>query len=576
MAVDPDPMTRAALAALIGSGDAELLADHVGRRLSFGTAGLRGELGPGPNRMNRLVVRQAAAGVARVLVATVADAGRRGVVVGHDARHGSLDFAADVTDVMASNGLDVHAFAGPVPTPLVAFALQHLGAAAAVVITASHNPASDNGMKVYWDDGAQIVAPLDTRIAAAIDDVAVAMERAGTQEAADAVLHQAGPRGTVRSAGPASQGPVADAYVADALRLTAGPPVHPVPVALTSLHGVGADLAGRVLREAGHGPVHMVTAQRHPDPDFPTVGFPNPEEPGTLDLLLALARETGARVALANDPDADRLAVAVPDRDGRWCPLTGDEVGALLAHHLLALHLVDRHRRDHHLRADGPQDRGATFLVATTVVSSRLVARMVEAAGGHFEETLTGFKWLCRPALAHPDWIQVLLYEEALGYAIGPTARDKDGITAALVVADLVADLDATGRTVWDVLDDLARIHGAHVTRNGSVGVAGPGWEAHLAGLIDGVMADPPSHLGGGAVVRSDRPAPDVLRLWTADDTRVTVRPSGTEPKLKYYCEAVEPVEPGPTGAATARARAGHRLDAVVDDVRGLFGELNR
>ena len=255
-----------------------------------------------------------------------------------------------------------------------------------------------------------------------------------------------------------------------------------------------------------------------------------------------------------NDPDADRLAVAVPGRDGAWTILTGDQLGVLLAHHLL-----DRY---------GGEDRSGLLLVST-VVSSRLVARVAAAAGAQHQETLTGFKWLCRPALAHPELTQVLAYEEALGYAVGPDTRDKDGITAALVAADLVASLAAVGRTVWDVLDDLDRRFGAHVTRNGSITVTGAGWEDRLAGLVDRLVDAPPGSLGGAGIVRSDRPAPDVLRLWTADDTRVAVRPSGTEPKLKYYCEAVVPVT---NGVDAARATADLRLDAVVADVAPLVG----
>jgi phosphomannomutase len=299
------------------------------------------------------------------------------------------------------------------------------------------------------------------------------------------------------------------------------------------------------------GPLHAVAEQRDPDPDFPTVSFPNPEEPGALDRLVELAAAVGADVALANDPDADRLAVVAPDRDGTWRPLTGDEVGALLAHRLLG-------------RAGDGTD-GTERLVATTVVSSRLLARLAAEAGVHYEETLTGFKWLCRPGLANPDWRQVLLYEEALGYAVGDGVRDKDGITAALVLVDLVAGLRRQGRDVRDVLDDQARRHGAHVTANGSVRMEGPGARERLAALVEEVAERPPADLAGRPVVRSDRPAPDVLRWWLDDDTRVVLRPSGTEPKLKYYCEAVVAVTDG-VGPARDRGRA--RLAAVVAALR--------
>jgi phosphomannomutase len=550
MAADPDPATRAQLAAVLASGDGASLEDHVGRRLAFGTAGLRAEIGPGPNRMNRLVVRQTAAAVAEVLLREVADAARRGVVVGHVARHRSADFADDCVEVLRDRGLDVARFAGPAPTPLVAHAGRTRGAAATLVVTASHNPAADNGLKVYWDDGAQIVAPVDARIAAAIDRLAPSGDPRPPDGGGQGRLEDLGPAG-----GPS---PSVDAYVRDALDLVGGP-VDRVRVAVTSLHGVGGDLLEKVLGAAGVGPLHAVAEQRDPDPDFPTVSFPNPEEPGALDRLVELAAAVGADVALANDPDADRLAVVAPDRDGTWRPLTGDEVGALLAHRLLG-------------RAGDGTD-GTERLVATTVVSSRLLARLAAEAGVHYEETLTGFKWLCRPGLANPDWRQVLLYEEALGYAVGDGVRDKDGITAALVLVDLVAGLRRQGRDVRDVLDDQARRHGAHVTANGSVRMEGPGARERLAALVEEVAERPPADLAGRPVVRSDRPAPDVLRWWLDDDTRVVLRPSGTEPKLKYYCEAVVAVTDG-VGPARDRGRA--RLAAVVAALRERVTGGNR
>ena len=331
-----------------------------------------------------------------------------------------------------------------------------------------------------------------------------------------------------------------------------------VALALAGLHGGGAGLTDRVLTEAGHGPLHWVRGQRDPDPDFPTVAFPNPEEPGALDAVLDLARSVDAGAALALDPDADRLAVAAPGPDGSWRAPTRDQVGALPPPPPLAP------------RAAAAPPHRVLAPPVTTVVSSRLVQRIGAAHGARVIETLTGFKWLSRPGAEHPAWTQVLLYEEALGYAVGADTRDKDGITAALVVADLVAGLAAAGRTVWDVLDDLAVRHGAHVTRNGTLPLRGPGREDRLAGLVDRLVASPPTTLGGRPVVRTDRPAADVLRLWDADDTRVAVRPSGTEPKLKHYCEAVVAVPPG-GDPADARAEADRRLDAVVADLDALL-----
>jgi phosphomannomutase len=544
MAADPDPTTREELAAVVRSGDEALLADHVGRGLRFGTAGLRGPLGAGPNRMNRLVARRTAAGLARVLVEGRA-AAEVSVVVGHDARHRSDDLAHDVVDVLSAHGLPVLRFDGPVPTPLLAVAVRLLGAGAGVMVTASHNPAADNGIKVYLDDGAQLRAPFDGLVARAVDVVAAEDP---------AVVGTDGRQADVTDLGTATRGELADAYVRRALDLGDGRPRPSVALALTALHGVGAALTDRVLGKAGHGPLHWVPSQREPDADFPTVPYPNPEEPGVMDEVTRLGRQVRAVAALALDPDADRLAVAAPDREGTWRTLTGDEVGALLAEHLLT--------------RNGAAHAGR--FVATTVVSSRLVHRIGAAHGVPVVETLTGFKWLSRPGIEHPDREQVLLYEEALGYAVGPDTRDKDGITAALVVADLVSRLAASGRTLHDLLDDLARRHGAHVTRNGSLAVTGPGWEDRLARLLDRVVAAPPERLGGRPVVRSDRPAQDVIRFWNDEDTRVALRPSGTEPKLKHYCEAVVAVADG--DLARARDLAARRLDAVVADLAPLLG----
>jgi len=425
-AEDPDSVTRAEIDELLDRSDPRELEEHFGQRLGFGTAGLRGPLGPGPNRMNVLQAQQVAVGVAAHLRATEPDAAARGVVVGRDARHGSAAISEEVVRVLVAHGLPVHRFDEPVPTPLAVAAVRQVGAAAGLVVTASHNPATDNGIKVVWADGAQIVPPVDEAIAAAI---------APMRQAPD------GPAGSVEHLGGAGgDHAVVRAYLDRAWSLIPGPPPRRLRVATTALHGVGATLLDRVLRGAGHDDLHPVVEQEQPDPGFPTVARPNPEEPGTLDRLLALAATVDADVGIALDPDADRLAVALPDPSGGWRVLTGDEVGALLLWHLLGL-------------TAGLPDR----LVATTVVSSRLAAAMCRAEGVHFRETLTGFKWLCRPGLEHPEWHQVLLYEEALGYAVGPDARDKDGITAALVVLDLLSTLAERSRSAFDVLDDLAR-----------------------------------------------------------------------------------------------------------------------
>lgn len=545
---DPDPVTRAAMDRMIERRDPLELLDHVGAELEFGTAGLRGPLGPGPNRMNRLVVRRTVTGLAQHLLATVTDAATRGVVVGHDARHGSPEFAEEACEVLTAHGVRVHRFDEPVPTPLVVSSVTWLGAAAGIVVTASHNPAADNGMKVVWEDGAQIVPPVDEGIRAVA--AAVPLVPADVAPAPpDELVHHLG--------GAGGQEPAVAAYLSRVCSLVAPRPAQVIRVATTALHGVGAELLERALRAAGHTDVHAVASQRDPDPDFPTVAAPNPEEPGALDALLALAADTDADVALANDPDADRLALALPEPGAGWRTLTGDETGVLLLDHLLRT-----------------TPGGPNRLVATTMVSSRLASRMCAAAGVHFRETQTGFKWLCRPGLAHPEWTQVLLYEEALGYAIGPDARDKDGIAAALVALDLVARLRSTGRTVWDVLDDLARSHGAHVQSNGSIALGGTGADVGVPvtseGLMERLIGRPPGSLGGVAVDGSAVIVPGLVRLELADRTRLMVRPSGTEPKLKYYCEAVEPVLPGQP-VAQARATAQGRLGRIVADLGDLL-----
>jgi phosphomannomutase len=511
--VDPDAARE--LQQLLDDGEEIELAERFAGPLTFGTAGLRGPLRAGPNGMNRTVVRRAAAGLAHWLLAD----GHRGepVIVGFDARHGSADFAHDSAAVFAAAGFDARVLPHVLPTPLLAFAVQHLRAAAGVMVTASHNPPQDNGYKVYAGDGAQIVPPMDREIETAIRDVAsacaVPLDDSGVKVVAESLV---------------------DDYVAAVADLVpAGP--RELRIVHTALHGVGTDVVRRVLAAAGFTDVHGVAAQEHPDPDFPTVSFPNPEEPGALDLALDLAREVGADLVIANDPDADRCALAVPDRDadGGWRALRGDEVGVLLADAMLR--------------------EGIRGTYATTIVSSSLLSVMTAARSVGYAETLTGFKWISRAA---PDLVYG--YEEALGYAVAPDlVRDKDGVSAALRCAHLAAQLRADGSSLPQRLDELAVCHGRHATDQVSVRVAD---RAVIERIMSRLRSDPPSTLLDREVTADDlQPDADVLR-WRFGGGRVVVRPSGTEAKLKAYLEVVEP-----SGDAASAEAALRRLRAAVE-----------
>ncbi|GAA2555360.1 phospho-sugar mutase [Pseudonocardia hydrocarbonoxydans] len=508
IADDPDPDTRAELQrvladAMAGGPDDELAARMAGM-LRFGTAGLRGPVRAGPAGMNVAVVRRATAGLAAWLAR---DGARGTVVVGRDARHGSAAFAVAAADVLAGAGFAVRTLPGPLPTPVLAFAVRELGAVAGVQITASHNPPADNGYKVYLADGAQLAPPSDTEIEAAI-------------AAAPAAV-------SVPTGGDVSEVDVTGPYLDRVARLPRGS-ARTLRIALTPMHGVGGATAVHALARAGFTDVHVVASQAAPDPDFPTVAFPNPEEPGATDALLALAAEVGADLAVALDPDADRCALGIPGPQG-WRMLTGDETGVLLGDHLLRTGSYD------------------DPLVATTVVSSSMLGSIAAAHGARFAETLTGFKWIVRggPGLVYG-------YEEALGYCVDPaTVNDKDGIAAATVACDLAATLRASGQGVQDRLDELAAAHGVHLTRGISVRMEPGPRDAAVARLRD---SPPP----GWAVTF---PAPDVLVL-RREGERLVIRPSGTEPKLKAYLEVVEHGD---------RARAQERLDALAALVAELL-----
>ena len=544
VAADPDPATRSQLEAVLAAVDggdraAEAdLADRFDGTLEFGTAGLRGALGAGPNRMNRVVVLRAAAGLAAYLRDQGAPDGAP-VVVGYDARHDSDVFARDTAEVMAGAGLRALLLPRPLPTPLLAFAIRDLGCVAGVMVTASHNPPQDNGYKVYLGDGSQIVPPADAAIAEQIAAVGAVADL------------PRGAEGDVEVLGDE----VLDRYLDGVVALAPDGP-RDLSIAYTPLHGVGGSTVVEALARAGFSEPHVATTQAEPDPDFPTVAFPNPEEPGAMDLVIARAEEVGADLVVANDPDADRCAVALPGPHG-WQVLRGDEVGALLAHHLMGL--------------------GREGVWATSIVSSSLLGTMAASAGQEHAETLTGFKWIGRvPGLAFG-------YEEALGYCVDPAqVRDKDGISALLLVCDLAAREKAAGRTLRDVLDDLARTHGLHATDQLSVRMQDL---AAIPAVVDRLRQHPPTSLGGLAVERvddlalgsADLPPTNGLRLVLAEGARVVVRPSGTEPKLKCYLEVVVPVEPGRTGGGSddvdaARISAVGRLDAIRGDLQAAAG----
>jgi len=659
---DPDPGDQDELRALLaasGRGDepgraarAEL-TDRFAGRLHFGTAGLRGQVGAGPNRMNRAVVRAATAALAgwlhehgpgAVQAATAAGAAASGsaagmaVVIGCDARHRSAAFADEAAAVLTGAGIGVHLLPRPNPTPLLAFAIRHLSAAAGIMITASHNPAADNGYKLYLGDGAQIVPPVDAQIEAAIGGLGPPslipagpldgplVSRHGDEVAQaylDAIIaaSPAPPAVPPPAASPSATSPPAPPSATSApasqpeTPASAGqPPPRAIPtpprVVYTALHGVAASLALRAIDQAGFPPPSVVAAQEEPDPDFPTVAFPNPEEPGTLDLALAQAERDGADLVLANDPDGDRLAVAVPKpaEPGGWQVLSGDQVGALIGSYLLERTAAD----------PGAGQR----LVVTTVVSSTLLGKIAAAAGARYAETLTGFKWIVRAGRGVPGRRFLFGYEEALGYAVGDVVRDKDGISAALALLSLAAAARTAGRSLLDRWDALEAEHGVHLTAQVTLHAPSP------AIIMGRLRAAPPAALAGHPVTSSedlaasakgaagadaaagagtaagdhtvagagaaagdartdgaDEPAggrepglprADVL-IYRLPGARVVIRPSGTEPKLKAYLEVVQPA--APEALASARAVAARRLGplrAAVADLVAVAEDQGR
>ena len=530
---DPDPATRSELERLIETDNAELTDCFTGR-LHFGTAGLRGPLGPGPNRMNRVVVLQSAAGLARYLTEHFAP--ECSVVIGYDARHNSDVFAHDTASIMQGAGVRAFVLPRPLPTPVLAFAIRHLETSAGVMVTASHNPPQDNGYKVYLEDGCQIVPPVDKQIATMIDSVASSMcvdelSRDDSWQTLDeSIVHSYAER-ALEILGPDEVGRRAD-----------------VISVITPMHGVGGRLLEQLLRDAGFAPCVRVDAQFDPDPDFSTVAFPNPEEPGAMDLALATAERVRPDVIVANDPDADRCAIGVPTPDGAYRMLSGDEVGYALGWWAS--------RRD-----------SSRSTLAQSLVSGGMLKAIADSSTLDYQQTLTGFKWIGRiPTLRFG-------YEEALGYCVDPeTVRDKDGITAALAVVDLIAELKAESRSILDLLDDLAREHGLYATRQVSLRVADL---STIRTIMESLRAQPPATVDKRAVETTvdlqqgtDLPATDGLVLTLAGQGRIIVRPSGTEPKIKAYLQVV--VEVG-SSIDNARETAERQLDDLADDVGQWF-----
>ncbi len=537
LAQDPDPVTRSSLDAAIdraATGDGPAVQDLAARfagRLAFGTAGLRAELGYGPLRMNRVVVTQAAAGLARFLI----DTGRRqSVVIGYDGRVNSDVFARDSAEVMRGLGLEVTLLPSALPTPVLAFAVRHLDVGAGVMVTASHNPPRDNGYKVYLgedDEGSQIVPPVDADIAAAIDAVA-----AGSI----ADLHRATDYTVATSE-------LLDAYVSATAATVAVPGLAPdaqPKVVYTAMHGVGWETARAVFEAAGFAEPVTVPEQIEPDGAFPTVSFPNPEEPGAMDLSIARGVAVGADLVIANDPDADRLALAIPDGSGSFRRLSGNEVGWLLGWRAAAQ----------------ASAAGVGGTLAASIVSSPALARVAARHGLEYRDTLTGFKWVSRvPGL-------LFGYEEALGYLVDPdVVRDKDGISAALSLLSLASELAASGSSIAGQLDAFAAEFGAFASGQVATRVDDL---ARIGQVMASLRSTPPTTLGGLTVLSvtdyadgvEGFPPSDILRYDLTGDARVIVRPSGTEPKVKVYIDTV--------AATPAEAQA--LVDALAADVRPL------
>jgi len=503
IADDPDPKTAAQLQSLLDAEDETALNKYFNGFLQFGTAGLRGPIGPGPSCMNRAVVGRTAAGIASYMKKR----GMTKVVIGRDARYGSEDYTIETAEIMSGAGMEVFILPRPLPTPVLAFATAHLGCDIGIMVTASHNPPQDNGYKVYVGpvaDGinyasSQIINPTDGFIATEIDLVTSLKSL---------------PRGSKWTV-------LGEDVISEYVKRTAALAPRPgdLKIVYTAMHGVGTETIQRVFNHAGFATLILVDEQCTPDPDFPTVAFPNPEEPGAIDLALKKARDFGADLVIANDPDADRCAAAINDPKVGWRMLRGDELGIIFGEWIAR------------------SKPSGSF--ANSIVSSSTLRKISSHYGIDFQEVLTGFKWIAK--------IENLAfgYEEAIGYAVdSDNVNDKDGISAAIFLAQIAVDLKRDGLTISDLLSQVWERHGFHGTEQISIRVTDMSAITHL---LAGLRANPPREIAGRAVESVDDlaapkdglPPTDGLRIWLAGGIRIIVRPSGTEAKMKCYIEVV-------------------------------------
>lgn len=551
---DPEPKTREELQYLVDIGNMAELEDRFSSRLQFGTAGLRGMVGSGPNRMNRLVIQETATGLGHYLIDHIADASKRGVVIGYDGRTDSQQFAHDTASVLTALGIKVFLTTKVAATPIVAYGIKKFNAAGAVVVTASHNPPEYNGFKVYWENGAQIIPPHDSGIANEIDIAA-------TKPIPLMSLSDAEGRGLLVWLDDEYYQSYRETMNRNPLLSNHTNP-SAISIAYTAMHGVGADMAETLLRDAGFNHVLSVAEQREPDGAFPTVNFPNPEEKGAMDMVIALADSVQAELACANDPDADRFALAARKADGSYQMLTGDQVGILFGHYLL------KHTEP------------SKQLVGNTIVSSTLLKKIAESRGAEYFQTLTGFKWLTNVAMQKQSEEKQFLfaYEEALGYTIGSEVWDKDGLSALVAFAQLTAELSTQGKSVWDELELIYRTHGLYINAQRSIALA-----PNSPPVGDKLRANPPKQIAGvniavtedlkaslrylsdGTTESIDLPASDVVIYHLEDGSRIIVRPSGTEPKLKCYYEVVAEVAPTDE-YSVIQTKANKAMDHLIEE----------